>query len=46
MIVRGLHLGICRDEEKAAKKDMILNYLTSHLKVIYSKISICEHNIV
>lgn len=45
MIVRGLHLGICRDEEKKAKKDMILGYLTSHLKVIFSEISNCEHNI-
>lgn len=36
MIVRGLHLGICREEEKEAKKDMILSYLTSHLKVIFN----------
>lgn len=35
MIVRGLSLGICREEEKQAKKSLILNYLTSHLKVIY-----------
>lgn len=35
MIVRGLHLGICREEEKQAKKNLILDYLTSHLKVIF-----------
>lgn len=33
MIVMGLNLGICREEEKQAKKEVILSYLTSHLKV-------------
>lgn len=33
MIVMGLNLGICREEEKQAKKEVILGYLTSHLKV-------------
>lgn len=32
-IVMGLNLGICREEEKQAKKSVILDYLTSHLKV-------------
>lgn len=29
----GLNLGICREEEKQAKKEVIIGYLTSHLKV-------------
>lgn len=29
----GLNLGICREDEKQAKKGVILDYLTSHLKV-------------
>lgn len=33
MIVMGLNLGICREEEKQAKKEVIIGYLTSHLKV-------------
>lgn len=33
MIVMGLNLGICREEEKQAKKEVILSYLTTHLKV-------------
>lgn len=32
-LVMGLNLGICREEEKQAKKSVILDYLTSHLKV-------------
>lgn len=33
MIVMGLNLGICSEKEKDAKKAVILDYLTSHLKV-------------
>lgn len=33
MIVMGLNLGICREEEKQAKKEVIIGYLTTHLKV-------------
>lgn len=40
MIVMGLNLGICREEEKQAKKEVILGYLTSHLKV---NTTICMH---
>lgn len=41
MIVMGLNLGICREEEKQAKKNVILSYLTSHLKVnnFYSNVA-------
>lgn len=55
MIVMGLNLGICREEEKQAKKNVILSYLTSHLKVnnFYSNVTgfvyfserrICKHH--
>lgn len=32
-LAMGLHLGICKEEEKQAKKRVMLNYLTMHLKV-------------
>lgn len=32
MIVMGLNLGICREDEKRAKKEVIIGYLTGHLK--------------
>lgn len=34
----GLHLGICGDDEKTAKKQIILKYLNTHRKV-----RVCEH---
>lgn len=33
MIVMGLNTGICREDEKKAKKEVIIGYLTGHLKV-------------
>lgn len=32
-IVMGLNIGICREEEKVAKKRELMKYLTMHLKV-------------
>lgn len=32
-IVMGLNLGICREEEKQAKKQALVDYLLKHLKV-------------
>lgn len=37
MIVMGLNLGICREDEKKAKKEVIIGYLTGHLKVRTTK---------
>lgn len=33
MLVMGMNLGIQRDEEKRRKKEIVIGYLTDHLKV-------------
>lgn len=33
MLVRGLHVGICTEDEKNARKGMVIGYLMKHVKV-------------
>lgn len=40
----GLNLGICREEEKAAKKGALLNYLRLHLKVRINHLELFDWN--
>jgi innexin len=37
-IVMGLQLGICREEEKYAKKQALIEYMLKHLKVNFINI--------
>lgn len=37
MLVRGMHFGIQRDEEKRKNKEIVIGYLTDHLKVSFIK---------
>lgn len=46
MIVMGLNLGICREEEKQAKKEVIIGYLTTHLKVRFAAQDLFKYNFI
>lgn len=37
MLVRGMNFGIQRDEEKRKNKEIVIGYLTDHLKVSFIK---------
>lgn len=44
MLVMGMQLGIQRDEEKRRKKEIVLGYLTDHLKVSAVRFSVKRKN--
>lgn len=45
MLVMGMHFGIQRDEEKRRKKEIVLGYLTDHMKVSAAHICNIHNNV-